>query len=129
MNALRQVCIIEGVCKPSFPVEKMSIDDLEHAALSPHRLVECLRRSDGRWLTPFQTRVLHPRDVHGITSGSVFVVPGGRFLVKSSFNTHCLCNLEATANSPMKPFPVVKLPTKVLARLRCISPTPNWNGI
>ena len=105
----------EGVCKPSFPVEKMSIDDLEHVALSPHRFADYLRGSDGRRITPFQTRVLHPRDVDGVISGGVFLVPGGPFLVKSSFNTHYLWNLEATANSPMKPFPVAKLSTKVLA--------------
>ena len=80
MNTLCQVCITEGVGKPSFPVEKMSIDDPEHVALSPHRLAECLRRSDGRWLTPSQTRVLHPRDVDGITSHGVFLVPGSDFL-------------------------------------------------
>ena len=77
MNALCQVCIIEGVYKPSFPVEKLSIDDLEHEALSPHGLAECLRRSDGRQVTPFQTRVLHPRDVDGIISGGVFLIPEG----------------------------------------------------
>ena len=68
------------MCKPSFPVEKMSIDDLEHVALSPHRLVEYFRGSDGRRITPFQTRVLHPRDVDGITSHGVFLVPGSDFL-------------------------------------------------
>ena len=67
------------------------------------------------WVSPFHAHILHPRDVHGITSGGVFLVPGGRFLVKSSSNTHYLWNLEATANSPMKLFPVAKLPMKVLA--------------
>jgi len=129
MNALCQVCIIEGVCKASFPLEKMSIDDLEHVALSPHRLAECLRRSDGRRLTPFQSRVLHPRDVQGITSGGLFLAPGGRFLVTSSFYTLYLWDLGATASSPMKSFPLAELSTEVPARLWCIGPTPDWNGI
>ena len=62
----------------------MSIDDLEHVALMPHRLAGCLRRSDGRRVSPFHTRILHPKDVHGITNHGVFPVPGGRSLVKST---------------------------------------------
>ena len=46
-----------------------------------------------------------------------------------SFDTHYFWHLEATANLPLKPFPVAKLSTKVLARPWSIGPTPNWNGI
>ena len=58
MNAVRSASIAQGVFLPSFPVEQMSLDDLEHAALFPRRLRDRVQKADRT--TPFLTRLFTP---------------------------------------------------------------------
>ena len=46
MNAVRSVSIAQGVFLPSFPVQQMSLEDLEHAALSLRRLRDRVQKAD-----------------------------------------------------------------------------------
>ena len=55
MNAVRNISIAQGAFLPSFPLQEMSLDDLEHAALSPRRLWALISKADVT--KPFLTRV------------------------------------------------------------------------
>ncbi|KAJ3518099.1 hypothetical protein NMY22_g13827 [Coprinellus aureogranulatus] len=115
MAALDRACDEHGIYKPSFPMEKMSTTELEHAVAAPRRFVkavEDLPWAHPRELPPYQKvlgQLTAPLNANGepeerFYAGSAFLVPGGRFLV--TFGSHvCLWDLgyNATSQSPGTP--------------------------
>jgi hypothetical protein len=112
MNAVRNVSIAQGAFLPSFPLEQMSLDDLEHAALSPRRLRARFQKADRT--TPFLTRLFTPH-LQGADLGpnSIFtvkLVPGGRFLLTSNRKGELhLWDIGYNAAGHMKIFPIATL--------------------
>ncbi|EDR02542.1 uncharacterized protein LACBIDRAFT_309499 [Laccaria bicolor S238N-H82] len=112
VNALRNVSIAQGVFLPSFPVEQMSNDDLEHAALSPRRLLARFQKAAR--VTPFLTRLFTPH-LQGGDLGpnlilAVDLVPGGRFLVTSNRKGELhLWDIGYNTGGHMKSLPVATL--------------------
>ena len=78
---------------PTFPLDKMTISELEHAATSHFRFTAVLKRAatpSGPYskLVPYVTHVLHHRDPINpdlpLQHKAIYLVPGGRFLLMSS---------------------------------------------
>jgi hypothetical protein len=78
INLLRRECIHRGIFLPTFPLERMGVAQLEHAASSPSRFKIFLRNADGL-ASPASIRRI---DNQGDTDFKhVCLVPGGRFLL------------------------------------------------
>jgi len=93
--ALHRVCIDNTLFLPSFPISDMSDLELEKAAMAPRRWIELCGAYEkqhlddpGAVLCPRATRFINdslPIEVnYSITS--FFIVPGGRYLVVSSYD-------------------------------------------
>ena len=93
LAALQRVCIDHGAFMPRFPSEDMSVNEPEHAALSPSLLVDCLRNDscDEVRLEPKRILPFRPLDseVQPYHCYQLYLVPGGRFLfTKSARKNH-----------------------------------------
>ncbi|KAH6918155.1 hypothetical protein BKA70DRAFT_1416169 [Coprinopsis sp. MPI-PUGE-AT-0042] len=89
MQAARNACWDNSLLSSSFPFEKMSMGDLEHLALSPHRFCKII--SENHWATraPVQTRIFIPRASRSegtLPIDTVHLLPGGRYLVTGTDN-------------------------------------------
>lgn len=121
MNALRRVCLHHEAFGPTFPLEKMTLLDLEHATTSPDRLAGRLRRQlPGGRVEPLATRILKPHrpvqpsDVAPDQDLGQFhdlaLVSGGRFLITStSSGVVQMWDLGYSPNMLIKPFPLASL--------------------
>ncbi|KAJ8516844.1 hypothetical protein ONZ45_g5916 [Pleurotus djamor] len=110
INAIRLVCAQRGIFTRSFPVKEMSLAQLEHAATSPFRFTNIIRKSTGSTTAqPVAIRLLQPRlpkDMSGENGvfDSSYLVPGGRFLLtRSSRNLLQLWDLGYSADMMIKP--------------------------
>ena len=84
MNVLRRVCVHYGVFAPTFPVEDMTVSQLEHSATSPTRFLARLRRElPSGLIQPVCTRMLTKLPAHSAFRDTI-LVPGGRFLFTRS---------------------------------------------
>ncbi|EDR03747.1 uncharacterized protein LACBIDRAFT_306762 [Laccaria bicolor S238N-H82] len=128
LNAVRRMCRRHGVFAPSFPLEDMSITELEHASLCPSRLSSLIHNDIP--LRSFVTRILEPRtptDSEGdLCCSSVFLIPGGRFLVVDSAHGICLWDLGIHGGKAPKFRPVAVIPDVMLL---CCGPTQDGLGI
>jgi hypothetical protein len=57
--ALDRVCELHGIFKPTYPLEKMSLSELEYAALMPYRFVKMVKEHENNAGIPsrYQTRI------------------------------------------------------------------------
>lgn len=121
IHALRRVCSHHDAFMQTFPLERMSILDLEHAATSPNRLAARLRRElphDSK-IDPLATRILKPHAPIPLTLSDIppdvelghfhdlALVSGGRFLITST-NTGVvqIWDLGYSPNMLIKPYPL-----------------------
>lgn len=68
--ALEQVCESHKIFKPTFPMEETSILDLEHAALTPYRMIKLLKAQNIESVEPYQTRIFRCREPSANVSGN-----------------------------------------------------------
>lgn len=113
ISALNRLCERCGLFKPTFPTDRMSLLDLEHAATSPHRFVRTITCHDDPALQvlPFQSRE-HPlrggeapKGVLPISVDTLALIPGGRFLLTSGDRAIVLWDLGYGSKQYIKPWP------------------------
>ena len=131
LNALSRMCWRHGVFAPSFPLEHMSIKELEHASLAPSRILSLIRKGA---LRSFVTRILEPRTPSirknvktDLECESAFLIPGGRFLVINSVHHGiCLWDLGTQAGKVLafSPLAVIKQ-----AKHASLWTGPTWDGL
>jgi len=122
------------VFAPSFPLEDMSITELEHASLCPSRLSSLIHNDIP--LQSFATRILEPGTPRVVTNfegdfhcTDAFLIPGGRFLVVDSIcHGICLWDLGIHGGKVPRFRPVAVLP-EVGHSLLCTGPTQDGLGI
>ncbi|TEB28023.1 hypothetical protein FA13DRAFT_825885 [Coprinellus micaceus] len=123
--ALYRVCEQHGVYKPTYPVEKMTLAELEHAASGPRRFIKFISRSNSgsskRYTGPYVTRRYPCRreaNQDGLhTASHLALVPGGRFLFTAEGSrpkdaapaSVCLWDLGYNMHCPANPFPVATI--------------------
>ena len=108
--ALYQVCLDNTLFLPSFPISDMSDLELERSAMAPRRWIELCDAFKKQHLNEFGTLPLRParninlnaltatstgKEYH--TSNELFLVPGGRYLVTSSFEALSVLDLGCTS--------------------------------
>ncbi|KAJ7512801.1 hypothetical protein B0H11DRAFT_2213364 [Mycena galericulata] len=117
MNALRRVCEINSLYKPSFPLDDMSLLDLQCAAIGTaalrftKRLYKRKQANVTLPLLPIVSRIFTPRVVKTSNVASqdpgvlktVDLVPGGRFLFVTTETVLHLCDLGQGAGKLIKP--------------------------
>lgn len=97
---------------PSFPLEQMSIGELEHAATAPRRFLNLVKGLDVDYAPrPFRCRDLVFRQCPSRTGTyaprGIFLVPGGRFLLATTEDfLLTLWDLGYNMNVVPKPYPV-----------------------
>lgn len=128
LNAVRRMCRRHGVFAPSFPLEDMSVTELEHASLCPSRLSSLIHNDIH--LQSFITRILEPRCTSVVTNlgfTEPFLIPGGRFLVVySSINGISLWDLGIHGGKVPRSTPIAAIPDVMLL---CCGPTQDGLGI
>ncbi|KAJ2926394.1 hypothetical protein H1R20_g10700, partial [Candolleomyces eurysporus] len=113
--ALQRICETHGIFKPTFPTNRMSLLELEHAALSPHRFVKSIKAAENiNPAHPHQNRSIPRRGRADPNSNEIrrelFLIPGGRFLLSSEGRSGvCLWDLGYNARIPINPFPIATL--------------------
>ncbi|KAF6764476.1 hypothetical protein DFP72DRAFT_1130352 [Ephemerocybe angulata] len=128
LEALKRICEQYGIFKPTFPMEGMSLLELEHASTGPTRFLNGVKKHEPEtWVRPYLTRMpqlRESRSSHDSSySNAVHLVPGGRFLFTSGRNDICLFDLGYSMNVPVKPFPIATL--KDFGELEAVAPTTN----
>ncbi|KAJ7778196.1 hypothetical protein B0H16DRAFT_880412 [Mycena metata] len=115
LNALRRVCEINSLFKPSFPFDDMSLLDLQRAAIfgAAPRFTRRLykQEADNGAMFPFHRRVFNPRvtkssKVASEDSGTLktlHLIPGGRFLIASTSTLVHLFDLGYDATKLIRP--------------------------
>ncbi|KAF6764465.1 hypothetical protein DFP72DRAFT_423288 [Ephemerocybe angulata] len=128
LEALERVCEKYGIFKPTFPMETMSILELEHASTGPVKFLGGVKMyHDEECVRPYLTRtpqLRRERSSHDSYSYDTFhLVPGGRFLLTSDLNTIWLFDLGYNMNVPVKPLPLATL--EGFGEMQSIAPTTN----
>ncbi|KAJ7193547.1 hypothetical protein GGX14DRAFT_588511, partial [Mycena pura] len=106
IGSLRQACVLHDVYHPSFPMEAMSLNELEHAATAYRRFSRRLRHefSQRSSVAPHSLRLLEPSGP-GEEFDNLRLVPGGRFLLSSNRSMLRLWDvgtgLAAPVNNPI----------------------------
>jgi hypothetical protein len=145
LSALRRVCEINSLFKPSFPYDDMSFSELQRAATfgAAPRFTRRLYKSEGDAVTAplgaFARRVFIPRvtkssNVASEDAGALKtldLVPGGRFLIITTDTLVHLWDLGHNATKLIKPHAVASIP---LPEPQCepaisILPTDDGTGI
>ena len=112
--ALHRVCFENTLFLPSFPISDMSDLEIEKAAMGPRRWIELCgayekqhRNDPSASLSPRSARII--RVDHddlatniGYNNTDFFIVPGGRYLVRSSPNGISVWDLGYTSSSDCK---------------------------
>ncbi|KDR79839.1 hypothetical protein GALMADRAFT_241929 [Galerina marginata CBS 339.88] len=100
-TVLRNMCYQNTVFAPTFSIDDMSVSELEKAATAPARMLSRLenhqKSSHKTPLKPHRTRYFSPEDDE-VNFDSVFLVPGGRFLVTGSLDGLKLWDLSSFSN-------------------------------
>nr|GAT50209.1 predicted protein [Mycena chlorophos] len=140
LDALRRLCARHSIPTSTYPVDKMSLPDLIHAATAPARFISAIRAvwrtaaASGGVMQPFSTRLFTPRLARQQNAAPLNIVhlrlvPGGRYLfTAASTGVVCLWDLGYGPASLITPAPVatVTLPTQPVSFL--IQATPNQSG-
>jgi hypothetical protein len=88
MNALSSMCMQHEVFLPTFPVERMSRQSLEKAALNPVRFAADLKRCDpGGQIDAPRIQIIKIEQAGEAVVTSLYLVPGGRYLLTAE-NPH-----------------------------------------
>jgi len=127
MSSLQRVCKEDFLFRGSFPIEKMSTDELEAAALGPMRFVSLLTRfgdvqkvgkgscdQDGKGVPPEVGLACRSRKFlceipsrSSIYTPKLFLVPGGRFLIVKSCLALQMWDLGLTVASGKNSGPIM----------------------
>ncbi|KAJ6627918.1 hypothetical protein B0H10DRAFT_317131 [Mycena sp. CBHHK59/15] len=142
LDALRHVCAAHEVSLLTYPMGKMSLADLEHAATSPARFLLQLSKKredpsdedDLVYVPPFSTRLFQPRLPRSSTAqlgeaSTMRLVPGGRYLITAS-NTALVSiwDLGYSPASVFNPYPLVSTSVPQQPTQLLIQPTQDRRG-
>ncbi|KAJ7440153.1 hypothetical protein FB451DRAFT_1415324 [Mycena latifolia] len=138
MDALRRVCAAYEVSIWTYPIENMSLADLEHAATSPARFIAQLTkpRTTNDLIPAFLTRIFHPRLRKASPADPVLgqislmrLIPGGRYLVTSTDTARIyLWDLGYSPAAVLNPYPLMSMVLLEAPAELLIQPTKDHKG-
>ncbi|KAF7325963.1 F-box domain-containing protein [Mycena kentingensis (nom. inval.)] len=119
MGALRRICAENAIPNGTFPLDKMSLHDLVHAATSSSRLIRhalrvCNDTTDECYFEAIATRLFEPRLPRGTDTSIMLgttilmrMIPGGRyFATATDTNLVCIWDVSYSPTSLINPCPV-----------------------
>ncbi|KAG6908058.1 hypothetical protein DXG01_006364 [Tephrocybe rancida] len=107
VDVLRKVCHTHGIFEPSFDLKKMTLSEIEHAALCPFRFGSLLTTKRPSSIKPLATRLLDNNDE---TVVDIHLIPGGRFLLTQTDELKVdLWDLGYSPASVIKHLPIASL--------------------
>lgn len=117
--------------KPTFPIPDMSIADLERAATAPFRWISLSEARDGDGCLSSRTRTLpvEPKAPGWWWPGGLYLVPGGRYLVRTGPNSVNVRDLGYPSVSSSKKTIKMWIATVDYFDRFLVHPTPNGLGI
>lgn len=135
IHALHRICIDNQLFRPSFPIQTMSDIDLEKAATAPLRWIAISK------FTQCRTRriIRRPARFSELEKPNYsdeiypYLVPGGRYLVTSSFDFLAVWDLGYTSDavvssSDWEPLRVWSVPMKTAPWIK-IHPSPDGSSL
>ncbi|KAF5338877.1 hypothetical protein D9611_008794 [Ephemerocybe angulata] len=104
---LHDVCHRHSIFLPSYPIDDMSLTELQRAALGPYRWARLLKRKANPSIRTESTRLLKPLKENnhplGVAPNSLqFLVPGGRFLFIAQRHSLDLWDLGVVGRQPLE---------------------------
>lgn len=140
LTCLHHICATQGMFLPTFPLEDMSIAQIEHAVLSPSLLSARIKKSpENQVVLPARTQVLGPGSASTSSESGesdppaclqVCLVPGGRYLFARFAQPNGLSlwdlGLNAMGPAASSPLAVVEGPYDGIIST---TPTPDGLGI
>ncbi|KAF8064035.1 hypothetical protein FPV67DRAFT_199174 [Lyophyllum atratum] len=132
-SALHRVCTSHGLFTRSFPMQQMSNEELENAALGPRRFASMLMsRSTDSLPKPHTTRIIESRLAIAEEMGEFKTfefIPGGRYLITQCDQAILLWDLGANINvdRALSPNPIASLPINTVPGFGC-GPTTDGLG-
>jgi hypothetical protein len=117
MQALRKLVYDANIYVPTFPIDSMSLAQLEHAATADYRFTSFMRshlksddniNGDDRPLPGYTTRLLSFNHGSADRFGTAqYLVPGGRFLLASTDDGVLGCwDLGYSPDTAISPHPI-----------------------
>lgn len=143
INALHSIMKRHSISEATFPLQTMDLPLLEHAALSPHRFLSLLEKSNGTSIRPFAIRVLSPRltntekEKYGIFDNDglydIYVESTGRYLASlsayESFTLFTIWDLGLCSKDAIKPLVRYLEPASPTLYLDGFSPGPQGSNV
>ncbi|KAF7763673.1 hypothetical protein Agabi119p4_8210 [Agaricus bisporus var. burnettii] len=94
IKALTDVCVENDVFLPTFPINSMTTEQLLRAATSPSRISAFLMRNHEKTLVPTVHIILDLELSEGDSTTTLYLVPGGRFIILLSSRTLQLWDVD-----------------------------------
>ena len=99
---LHRVCLDNTLFLPSFPISEMSDLEIGKAAMGPRRWIKLCNPSNQR-MCPRATRIINGSVATKVDKWKfIFLVPGGRYLVASSYYNISILALGYTSSADYK---------------------------
>ena len=138
--ALHRVCVDNTLFLPSFPISDMSDLEIEKAAMGPRRWIELCGAFEKQHLNDSDATLRPPRTIRIIndsfatkvdyTNTDFYIVPGGRYLVRSSPKDLSVLDLGYTSSAECKLIASVRLAAVKGESNRClVQTTPDGMGL
>ncbi|KAF8064052.1 hypothetical protein FPV67DRAFT_199842 [Lyophyllum atratum] len=134
-SVLRRVCISQGLFMPSFPMEQMSMEELENAALGPLRFSSMLTsRNPDSLPKPHKTRIIEFRSATAGKFGEFQrfdFIPGGRYLITQCDHALLFWDLGAniSVNRTLPLNPIASLPIDTAFKVSGFGCGPTTDGL
>ncbi|KAJ6487826.1 hypothetical protein C8R45DRAFT_994455 [Mycena sanguinolenta] len=136
LDALRRVCAAHEVSVLTYPLQNMSLRELEHAATSPSRFIAQIskQRPDEEHIPAFCTRFFNPRLPKAVAGSygetdSMRLIPGGRYLVTATNSARIsVWDLGYSPAAVINPYPLASTVLPFFATHLLIQPTKNHEG-
>ncbi|KAJ7827020.1 hypothetical protein B0H14DRAFT_3721850 [Mycena olivaceomarginata] len=136
LDALRRVCTAHEVSVLTYPMENMSLRDLEHAATSPARFIAQISKewAEGDVIPAFHTRLFQPRlpkSAPGNLGETALMrlVPGGRYLVTATDLARIsVWDLGWRPAEVLNPYPLVSIVLPSPASQLLVQPAKDQRG-
>ena len=129
VNALITMCFNNRAITHSYSVSKMSLLELEYAAMGPERWVATVARAHSQkliFLPPYKIQTFRPPGYLSSLCSKIYLIPGGRYLLTLCRGVGiAIWDLLNTSKSPTEPLATISGPCQYFIA----SPTSDGLGI
>ena len=129
INALMRMCFENCIITASFSVSKLSLLELEYAAMGPERWAVAMARAHSKklaFLPPYKIyKPFRPPNYLSSLCPQIFLIPGGRYLLTLCQEVIAIWDLLDTSGSPTEPLATISGSFQTFT----VSPTSDGLGV